>query len=160
MQGSIEAIFIAVAGSVPMIPVEEVHAIESAGLEGDRYMRRNGYWSGVDECEVTFIEAEGLDEIVAETGLLVRCGEHRRNVVTRGIRLMDLRGRRFTVGEAVFEYDRPRPPCRYIEGLTQPGMTRALTRGRGGICVRVVKTGRIRVGDAISIEKGETDERV
>ncbi len=47
------------------------------------------------------------------------------------------------------EGDRPRPPCKHIQDLTEPGMTRAL-RGRGGICARVVEDGRIRARDEIA----------
>ena len=151
MAGYIEAIYIAIAGGVPMIPVETVEAIANRGLDGDRYQKGTGYWSGLDECQVTLIEGEGIDAIAEETGLIVQCGEHRRNLITRGIRLFDLRDRQFSVGAAIFEFDRPRPPCRYIQELTQPGLTRALTRGRGGICARVVEGGVIRVNDAIIV---------
>jgi MOSC domain-containing protein YiiM len=100
-------------------------------------------------CEVTFIESEDLDAVEWGTGLRVKDGEHRRNVVIRGFSLKDLRrGARFRVGEAVFEYRGPRSVCRYIERLTQPGMTQAL-KGRGGSCARVVEEGRLGVGDVI-----------
>jgi len=148
MQGAIEAIFVVPVGGEMMQQVTEAKALVGCGLEGDRYCKRTGYWTGVDECEATFIQAEHLDEIARTTGIGVNNGEHRRNIVTRGVELESLRGRQFQVGEAVFEYDRSRPPCSYIEGLTEPGMTRALVR-RGGICARVVKSGRIRVGDTI-----------
>ena len=83
------------------------------------------------------------------TGSRVKDGEHRRNVVIRGFSLKVLRrGARFRVGEAVFEYRRPRSVCRYIERLTQPGMTQAL-KGRGGSCARVVEEGRLGVGDVV-----------
>ena len=65
-----------------------------------------------------------------------------------GIQLDSLLGKRFQVGTAILEYDRPRPPCGYIEKLTEPGMTRALV-GRGGICARVVGSGVIRASDPI-----------
>ena len=65
--------------------------------------------------------------------------------------LRALAGATFTVGEASFSYDRPRPPCRYIESITQPGMTRALAARRGGICVRVVGSGVLRVGDELVV---------
>jgi MOSC domain-containing protein YiiM len=65
--------------------------------------------------------------------------------------LKALSGKRFRIGETVLEYDRPRPPCRHVQDLTEPGMTRAL-KGRGGICARVVKAGRIRARDAIEIQ--------
>ena len=149
MSGVIEKIFITSKGGEPMQPLAEVEAVEGRGLRGDRYLARSGYWTSVDECEVTLISGEDLDEITSTTPLRVLNGEHRRNLVTRGIELMDLLGQRFQIGEAVLEYDRPRPPCTYIQSLTgQQGLTRALGR-RGGICVRVVKSGTIRVQDPI-----------
>ncbi|MBI2820160.1 MAG: MOSC domain-containing protein [Acidobacteria bacterium] len=151
MDGVIEKIFITSKGGEPMQALTEVEAVEGSGLCGDRYLERTGYWTTVDECEVTLIAGEDLDQIATSTSLGVLNGEHRRNLVTRGIELMSLRGQRFRIGEAILEYDRPRPPCTYIQGLTgQQGLTRALGR-RGGICVRVVKSGRIRLQDSIII---------
>ncbi len=77
-------------------------------------------------------------------------GEHRRNLVTRGIELEQWMGKRFRVGEAVLVFVRPRPPCSYIESITQPGMTRALV-GRSGICARVLESGTIRPDDPILV---------
>ncbi|HLM77644.1 MAG TPA: MOSC domain-containing protein, partial [Rubrobacteraceae bacterium] len=70
------------------------------------------------------------------------------NIITGGIRLESLRRRRFRIGEVVLEYDRPRPPCKHVQDLTEPGMTRAL-RGRSGICARVVAGGWISARDEI-----------
>ena len=150
MTGVVEEIYIARKGSVAMERVEEVRAV-AGGLEGDRYKEGTGYWTPYgDVCQVTLIEGEDLDEIERETGLKVRSGEHRRNIVTRGISLKSLRGGRFRIGEVVLGYDRPRPPCKHIQDLTEPGMTRALRR-RGGICARVVEGGQIRAGDEIAL---------
>lgn len=151
MAATIEAVFIANAGGETMQPVDEVLAVAGRGLDGDRYATRRGYWTDVDECQVTLIQAEDLDAITAGSGPAVAHGEHRRNIVTRGVNLRDLTGWRFRVGGAVLRYDRPRPPCRYIESLTQPGMTRALAARRGGICAQVVESGLIRVGDTIEL---------
>lgn len=151
VEGRVEAIFITGEGSAPMERVDEVRAVEG-GLEGDRYLLRTGYWTGVDECQVTMIEGEALDEVEAEHGVSVSDGQHRRNIVTRGLRLRELAGARLRVGQARLEYDRPRPPCRYIESLTEPGMTRALAARRGGICLLVVEEGLVRVGDAVTVE--------
>ena len=151
MQGLVEEIYIADEAGAGMRRVDSVAAVAGRGLQGDRYMNRIGYWSGSDECQVTLIEKETLDQIQAGTDLRVTNGEHRRNIVTRGIRLRDLRGRRFAIGEAVLEYDRPRPPCGYLQSITQIGMTRALLAERGGICARVVRSGVIRAGDTIEL---------
>jgi MOSC domain-containing protein YiiM len=150
VEGLVEAIFIAPEGSAAMERVEEARALAGRGLAGDRYCEGTGYWSrfpgGV--CEVTLIEAEALEEIEREAGIHVMSGEHRRNIVTRGVRLRDLRRKRFRVGEAVLEYDRTRPPCRHVQELTEPGMTRAL-RNRGGIGARVIDGGVIRARDPV-----------
>lgn len=132
--------------------VEEIRTVEGCGIEGDRYCEGTGFWTRYgDVCQVTLIEGEDLDHIEREIGISVGSGEHRRNIITRGIRLPGLRRKRFRVGEAVLEYDRSRPPCRHVQDLSEPGMTRAL-KGRGGICARVVEAGVIRAGDAIEVE--------
>ncbi len=152
MKGIVEEIYIAPEGSAAMERVEEVRTLEGCGIEGDRYCEGTGYYTPYgDVCEVTLIAAEDLDYIQTELGIRVKNGEHRRNIITRGIDLDSLRRRRFRVGEAVLQYDRPRPPCRHVQDLSEPGMTRAL-RGRGGICARVVEAGRIRARDAIEVE--------
>jgi MOSC domain-containing protein YiiM len=152
MEGVVEGIFITGRGSAAMQRVEEVRTIEGCGIEGDRYCEGTGFWTRYgDVCQVTLIEGEDLDHIENELGIRVKDGQHRRNIITRGIRLTDLRRKRFRVGEAVLEYDRPRPPCRHVQDLSEPGMTRAL-RDRGGICARVVEAGRIRAQDTIEAE--------
>ena len=152
MEGVVEEIYVTDRGSAPMVRIPEVKAVEGGGLEGDRYHLGTGYWVGYDQCSVTMIAAEDIEEIAASTGISVTNGEHRRNIITRGISLLDLAGKRFRVGNALFEYDQPRPPCRYIQSITEPGMTKALGRNRGGICVRVLESGTIRPGDAITVD--------
>jgi MOSC domain-containing protein YiiM len=152
MAGFVEGIFIAPEAGAEMKSVQAATTLEGCGLEGDRYCAGTGHWSRFGRvCEVTFIAAEDLHDIERETGVGVKKGEHRRNVVTRGISLKALRrGERFRVGEVVFEYRGPRSVCRYIERLTEPGMTQAL-KGRGGICARVIENGTVRVGDEIEV---------
>ena len=146
--GLVEEIYITNEGSAAMKRVEEVRAV-AGGLADDRYKVGTGYWTHYgDVCEVTLIEGEDLDEIENE-GFNIKNGEHRRNIVTRGVRLDDLNGGRFRVGEVTLEYDRPRPPCKHVQDITEPGMTRALRRRRGGICARVIEGGLIRTQDEI-----------
>ena len=155
----VEGIFLAPEGGAQMKGVQAATALEGCGLEGDRYCAGTGHWSRFGRvCEVTFIAAEDLHNIERETGVSVKNGEHRRNVVTRGISLKTLRrGERFRVGEVAFEYRGPRSVCRYIERLTEPGMTQAL-KGRGGICASVIENGTLRVGDKIEALQ-RTEER-
>jgi MOSC domain-containing protein YiiM len=148
-QGRVEQIFIAASSGAPMESLASVEALQGCGLRGDRYVTRTGYWSGVDECQVTLIEAEVLERIAEDTRLPVLEGQHRRNIVTRGIRLHRLLGKRFAIGEALFEYTRARPPCAHLQSLTEPGTARSLFGQRGGIGARVLQSGLIEVGSPI-----------
>jgi MOSC domain-containing protein YiiM len=152
MNGFVEGIYVTAQGSAAMELVEEVRTVEGCGIEGDRYCEGTGFWTRYgDVCQVTLIEGEDLDFIQDELGIHVNDGEHRRNIITRGISLRDLRRKTFRIGETVLRYDRLRPPCRHVQDLSEPGMTRAL-KNRGGICARVVKAGSIRTNDTIETE--------
>ena len=152
MKGVVEGIYVTSQGSAAMERVDEVTTVEGCGIEGDRYCEGTGFWTRYgDVCQVTLIEGEDLDFIENELGISVKDGQHRRNIITRGVKLLDLRRKRFRVGEVLLEFDRSRPPCRHVQDLSEPGMTRAL-KGRGGICARVVEAGRIRAQDAIAVE--------
>jgi MOSC domain-containing protein YiiM len=151
MPGFVEGIYVASGAGAPVEHVGEAAAIEGCGLAGDRYCEGTGHWSRFGRvCQVTLIAAEDLDAIEKETGIRVRDGEHRRNIVLCGVNLGDLRRRRFRIGGATLEYVGPRSVCRYIERLTEPGMTQAL-KGRGGVCVRVVESGPVRVHDKVVV---------
>jgi MOSC domain-containing protein YiiM len=155
----VDAIFLADRAGAKMRRVAEAEAIAGRGLATDRYLKGTGYYSPRDVCQVTLIEAEALERMVEKFGVHVDAGEHRRNIVTRGIAHGELRGRRFAIGEVVFEYDRPRPPCGYVERITEPRMTRALGEG-AGICACVLEGGIIREGDRIEFLPGSASRPV
>ncbi len=92
--GQVEAIYISAEhGELPRA-VESVRAIAGKGLEGNRY-----FDEGKPEKELTLIEAEALEALQAEHGIELDGASSRRNVLTRGVRLNDLVGERFRVGE-------------------------------------------------------------
>lgn len=132
----------------PMLSLESVEAEMDRGLQGDRYAAKTGFWRHTDACQVTMIAEEDLSRIQARTGIALLEGQHRRNLVLRGLSAADLEGRHFRVGEAVFVYERRRPPCAHLESLTEPGMAKALGR-HAGLCARVLEGGRLTVGDDV-----------
>ena len=75
--------------------------------------------------------------------------ETRRNVVTRGIALNHLVGKRFRVGEVLLQGIRLCEPCDHLESLTRPGVRQALLH-RGGLRAQILEGGVIRVGDPIA----------
>lgn len=143
-------IYISATAAGENLPVGQVEALAHLGLKGDRYHAGKGHWSESDNCEITMIAQEDLDKITATTSVQVQQGQHRRNLVTRGIHLPSLAGKRFQIGSALFAYDRPRPPCQYIQQITEPGMVKALAF-HSGICVRCFRSGTIQVNDRITL---------
>ena len=81
-------------------------------------------------------------------GIDLRDGRSRRNIVTTGIRLEDLNGHKFRIGDVVVFGARVCAPCRHLERLVAPGTFDAMT-GRGGLRGNVMRGGVIRVGDVI-----------
>lgn len=149
--GRVEAIH---TGAVLGGPIESVAAVAveaGLGIAGDRKHGLSGRGSNL-----TLIAAEGIEAMVAETGIPLQPAETRRNILTRGVDLGSLIGRRFRLGEAVCLGIGPCDPCAHLESLTRPGVLRGLV-GRGGLRADVLASGSIRVGDTISRLGEETD---
>ena len=70
--------------------------------------------------------------------------------MTHDIDLRTLKGKRFRIGNAYFSYQRPRPPCLYMQKLTEPGMVKALAYS-GGISIHCFNDGEIKEKDTIEI---------
>jgi hypothetical protein len=149
--GRVEAIFIAPQAGAPMRRLDEVRAIAGRGLDGDRYAVGRGTFSvaGGRGNELTLIAGEVLDALALPDGRPLSGAEARRNVVTRGLDLNRLVGRRFRIGELELIGRRRCEPCAHLQRLTRPGVLRALV-GRGGLRADLLTTGTLRIGDAIT----------
>jgi MOSC domain-containing protein YiiM len=120
------------------------------GLEGDRYALGIGHYSGdpnVDR-QVTLIEVEELEVLEKELGIVLAPGETRRNVTTRGIRLNDLLGRRFRIGDVECEGTRLCEPCQYLTDLLGKPVLAPLVH-RAGLRARILTGGEIAPGDEV-----------
>jgi MOSC domain-containing protein YiiM len=122
-------------------PAESVSAVAGQGLEGDRHFHPRGALPGT---ALTLIEAEALED-VGLTG-----PQARRQVVVRDVRLNDLVGRRFTVGDVECVGVELCEPCRHLQELTRPGIIKDLIH-RGGLRADILNGGFIRVGDPVTV---------
>jgi MOSC domain-containing protein YiiM len=148
---TVQGIWTAPEGSAPMEAREQVRAVADGGLRGDRYCHDRGYYSPYDVCQVTLVDSDALAYIREEYGIDLSDGRHRRNLVvdTDVVELLDTR---FSVGEAVFEGTRRRPPCAHVEEVAgEAGVARALGEERGGICADVAEGGEVSVGDELQV---------
>ena len=120
---------------------QSVSALAGKGLLGDRHFHQEGAALGQ---ALTLIEAEALESV----GLSGAAS--RRQVVVRGVRLNDLVGSRFRVGEVECLGVELCEPCRHLQQLTRPGIIKELIP-RGGLNADILNDGRISVGDAVVV---------
>jgi hypothetical protein len=141
--GSVVGLLVAPDAEQPLVRVGSVNAVAGRGLEGDRYFDGRGTFSGTGRgYELTLVDAETLDEVA------LSWEQARRNVVTRGIALNGLVGRRFTVGTVECVGRRLAEPCSHLEKLARPGLLRPLVH-RAGLRADVLRDGKISVGDSV-----------
>jgi MOSC domain-containing protein YiiM len=152
LAGRVEALALAEAATSPMRLVETALAVAGRGLAGDRYAAKAGTFTpahgpGVG-YDLTLVQAEVLDGLLLDRDLRLGYAEARRNVVTRGIDLNALVGRRFRIGDAECLGQRLCEPCSHLERLTTKGVLRGLIH-RGGLRADVLTGGSISVGASI-----------
>ena len=148
--GVVEAIHVAPAAGEPMRALDAVRAIAGVGLAGDRYAAGLGHWSPNTKVDrdLTLVAAEEIERLAAEHGIELAAGDTRRNVTTRGIRLNDLLGRRFRIGDVVCEGTRPCEPCQYLTDLLGKPVLAPLVH-RAGLRARIVSDGELHLGEAV-----------
>ena len=148
--GAVVSLHRAPRAFLPMGSFDELNLISGYGVEGDRYATKQGFYSHKPEegRQVSFFEVETLEALLRDHGITLHPEEHRRNVMTRGVPLNHLVGRRFRVGDAVVEATRLSVPCRHIEEITGQEIFNPLIN-RSGLNAKILKGAVVRVGDPI-----------
>jgi MOSC domain-containing protein YiiM len=136
---TVVAIHLGAARNPELWPVESVRAVAGKGLDGDRHFHAEGAPAGQ---ALTLVEEEAVEDV----GLAP--GATRRQVTTRGVRLNDLIGKRFRVGEVECYGVELCEPCAHLERMTRPGIMRDLVH-RAGINADILSDGTIAVGDDV-----------
>lgn len=129
-------------------PLEEVStatvSIEQ-GLEGDHYRGSSR------KRQLTLIQGEHLEAVAHLLGVdRIDPLQTRRNIVVTGINLLAFAGRQFEIGDAILLFTDYCEPCERMEQNLGPGGYNAM-QGHGGICARVIRPGKIAVGDAVRL---------
>jgi hypothetical protein len=143
--GTVEALAVADAAAEPARLLQTARALAGRGLEGDRHVAGTGTFpSGLPGSALTMIEAEVCESFDPP----LTPGEHRRNVVTRGIDLNALVGHEFTIGDVPCRGMRLCEPCTVVQRYADRPVLRALVH-RGGLRADILRDGEIKVGDPV-----------
>ena len=150
--GSVAQIFVAPESAADMVPLSEVRACADRGLEGDRFLRDS--WNAVNRADkaVSLIEEEVLQLAAQELGRDSIANLTRRNLVTRGVPLVELLHREFTVGSVRMRGIRLFEPCGHLVKVTGlPDIFKALHH-RSGLKAAILSDGMIRCGDLVALQ--------
>jgi hypothetical protein len=152
LRGEVAAIALAEEATGPMRQVDQARALAGRGLDGDRYAAKSGTFTPNNDTargyDLTLVEVEVLDQLGLPEGGKIGYADARRNVITRGIDLNALVGRRFRVGDVECLGQRLCEPCAHLERLTTKGVLRELIH-RGGLRADVLTDGHISTGATI-----------
>jgi MOSC domain-containing protein YiiM len=127
--------------------VDSIEVLSNKGVVGDRHFKdfNDPY------CQLTLIESENIDYYNAKYGLDLNYVDFRRNIVSQGIKLNELVGKKLLVGNVKVEGIDLCRPCKHLtEVLKQDNIIKEFLR-RGGLRCQILSSSNINVGDEIKI---------
>ena len=130
--------------------IEEVNSIDvlaNQGVLGDRHFNEfNDPYN-----QLSLIESENIDYYNIKYGLNIPYIDFRRNIITKGIQLNDLVGKKFQIGKVELEGIDLCRPCKHLsEILQQDNIIKEFLR-RGGLRCQVLSSSSIKIGDKIKV---------
>ena len=130
-----------------IIETNEIDLIAGKGIVNDRHFK--DYNDPLNQLSI--IEGENIDEYNLKNKLNIPYLNFRRNIVTRGIKLNDLVGKKISVGSVKLEVLDLCRPCRHLsEKLGRSEIIKEFLR-KGGIRCQIINDGKISLFDKIKI---------
>ena len=128
-----------------MKSVNHVETVAGSGIINDRHFKNNNN----QQCQITLIESENIDYFNKESKSSIPYINFRRNIITQGIKLNELVGTEFFIGDVKVKGHDLCRPCKYLqESLKQKNLLKILLR-KGGLRCEILTSGKISVGNEI-----------
>ena len=125
--------------------VDNVETIAGKGLLNDRHFKEGNE----KKSQITLIEIENINHYNQISRTSIPSKDFRRNIITEGIRLNELVGSEFFIGEVKVKAHDLCRPCKYLqESLNQKNLIKAFLQ-KGGLRCEIITNGKIFVGDEI-----------
>mgnify|MGYP001429580645 FL=1 len=130
-----------------IIEVKSIDVLANKGIVGDRHF--NEY--NDPYCQLSLIESENIDYYNTKYGLNIPYTDFRRNVITKGINLNNLIGKKLQIGNVKVEGVDLCRPCKHLtEMLNQENILKEFLR-KGGLRCQILTSSSISIGDEIKI---------
>ena len=138
---------ISVNNNKPINEVSSINVLANKGVVGDRHFKEfNDPYN-----QLTLIESENIDYYNIKYSLNIPYIDFRRNIITKGIKLNDLVGKKILIGKVQLEGIDLCRPCRHLsEVLGHENIIKEFLR-KGGIRCQILTTSSIKISDKISL---------
>ena len=128
--------------------VNSVESIAGRGLLDDRHFKAGNE----KKSQVTLIEIENINYYNQISKTNIPPKDFRRNIITEGIKLNQLLGKEFVIGEVKLKAHDLCRPCKYLqERLKQKDFIKEMLH-KGGIRCEILTNGIINVGSKVANE--------
>jgi len=127
--------------------LDSIDVVANKGIVGDRHFKdfNDPY------CQLSLIESENIDYYNIKYGLNIPYIDFRRNIVTSGIQLNELVGKKLKIGDVELEGIDLCRPCKHLtEMLGEVNILKEFLR-RGGLRCQILSSSKIKIGDKIQI---------
>ena len=127
--------------------VDSIQVLANKGVVGDRHFSEfNDPYN-----QLSLIESENIDYYNIKYGLNIPYIDFRRNIITKGIQLNNLVGKKILVGNVKLEVIDLCRPCKHLsEVLGQDNIIKEFLR-RGGLRCQILTSSTIKINDKISL---------
>ena len=138
---------ITINNNKPINEVSSINVLANKGIIGDRHFKEfNDPYN-----QLSLIESDNIDYYNTKFGLNIPYIDFRRNIITKGIKLNDLVGKKILVGKVELEGIDLCRPCKHLcELLGQENIIKEFLR-RGGIRCQILTSSSIKINDKINI---------
>ena len=120
---------------------------KNKGIINDRYYEN----FKANYEQVTLIESEKIDDFNKKTKNKLEYKDFRRNIITKGIKLNDLVGKKLKIGSVEVEGMDLCRPCRHLnESLNQDNVLKEFLR-KGGLRCQILTSSSINIGDKVEV---------
>ena len=127
--------------------VDKIELLSGKGIVGDRHFHDNNDI----RSQVTLIESENIDYYNNKFKTDYPYVDFRRNIVTKGIQLNNLVGKKLLIGNAKVQGHDLCRPCKHLEEtLKGKDLIKEFLR-RGGLRCEILNSGIITIGDEIKV---------
>ena len=137
-------------GKNKAVPSESIQCVSGKGIEGDRFFEYKENYKG----QITFLEREQITLMESALDIPnIDPSKFRRNVITRGIDLNTLIGKKFKLAGIQFEGVEECRPCYWMDRAVGEGAGECL-KGKGGLRARILSDGELTTGAFELIARG------